>query len=69
MADEIDMANDQAEGLRSIALALVRDRAALTPKGTCHNCDSGVERGVIFCDAYCRDDYDKRKTYEAKTHR
>jgi hypothetical protein len=67
--DEIDTANEQAEGMRTIALALVRSKKPLVPKGLCYNCDAEVKAGINFCDPYCRDDYDKRETYETKIHR
>lgn len=40
----------------------------LEPTGDCYNCDEPLEKvDQLFCDAYCRDDYEKRK--RAEKHR
>ena len=39
---------------------------ALMPVGECYNCDEVIATDKVFCDADCRDDYDKRKRAEAQ---
>jgi RimJ/RimL family protein N-acetyltransferase len=61
MADEIDRANDEAE--RFLARALQQNaasRAVLTACGQCHFCLEPVADGLRFCDADCRDEFDRR---------
>lgn len=60
MADEIDRANDEVE--RFLVQALQNNAAArplLLACGQCHYCGEAVAEGLRFCDAECRDDYDK----------
>lgn len=38
----------------------------LQPTGECYNCDEKVEIDKLFCDADCRDDYEKRKRADAQ---
>jgi hypothetical protein len=60
MADEIDRANDEAE--RFLARSIHNNQTArpvLLACGQCHYCGEGVAEGLRFCDADCRDDYDR----------
>ena len=43
MADEIDMANEQAELFLRQSLANRATGPKLAPRGTCHNCDHAFE--------------------------
>ncbi|HDR2590893.1 hypothetical protein ACEV60_27295 [Enterobacter ludwigii] len=56
--DEGDLAS-QAEQTRLAQLLNGRTRAALPVTGLCHNCSEPLDN-VHFCDADCRDDYEKR---------
>lgn len=63
MGDLVDEGNDNAaRGLES-AINKVRAEAGkvLVPKGRCYMCDADVADGVRFCDAGCRDDWDKQE--------
>lgn len=68
MADEADLANDQAD--RWLDRALAQAAAAgprLAPKGHCHYCETEfnmadpVESKKLFCDADCSADYEKEQ--------
>ncbi|EEN5588745.1 DUF2116 family Zn-ribbon domain-containing protein [Salmonella enterica subsp. enterica serovar Mountpleasant] len=63
MADEADIAGD-IERTRLDALILNRERHLLPATGHCYNCGEPIPVG-LFCDADCRDDYDKRKKLDA----
>lgn len=63
MADLIDEGNENAaRGLES-AIAKVRNDAAkmLEPIGECYECGTKLKKDLRFCDASCRDDWDKRQ--------
>ncbi|EBX7464781.1 hypothetical protein DS565_01030 [Salmonella enterica subsp. enterica serovar Bareilly] len=62
MADEADIAND-IELERLDVLILNRTRHSLPETGHCYNCGDSVPYG-LFCDADCRDDYDKRERFK-----
>ncbi|MGC6031682.1 hypothetical protein [Enterobacter kobei] len=57
--DDVDMAS-QAELARMAQLLRSRTRASLPFIGLCHNCCEPLE-DAHFCDADCRDDYEKRQ--------
>ena len=57
--DEIDYAQEAEEWYRSQALDAAAAHLAMTPTGFCYNCDEILFVGC-FCDADCRDDYEKR---------
>ena len=59
MADIVDLGNDRAEEMLQDALN-TRKREHLPPKGRCYNCDESVPVPHRFCDADCRDDWEKR---------
>lgn len=58
MVDEIDIAQDM-ECLRLSLLLENRVREELPLIGMCHNCFEPLS-ATLFCDADCRDDYEKR---------
>jgi len=55
--DDIDRAQEVED--RHRAAAISARRTVLAPTGECHNCAASVPPGVNFCDADCRDDYDR----------
>lgn len=63
MADEADMAQD-IEQARLAAIMSKRERHAWPEVGYCHNCGESLPAG-LFCDADCRDDYEKRERFRA----
>lgn len=62
MSDLIDFAQEQTEYLHEKRIAEVRSRAGTleaAPTGRCLNCEEPLALGIRFCDADCRDDYQK----------
>lgn len=63
MPDEVDKANDLAEVLLDAAIRASRPR--LRPTGSCFNCGESlmtdIRAGSLFCDEFCRDDYEKQE--------
>lgn len=59
MSDIIDTANDYAEVLTEAARQYRKPEG---PKATgfCLNCEEVVAEGKRWCDAQCRDDYERR---------
>ena len=67
MTDIIDMANDLADQLTSAYVAHERQQnPLLTYTGQCYNCDAPTPAGHNFCDADCRDDWQKRQDAEQR---
>lgn len=60
MADVIDEGNDNAELFLKSALSN-RKVFTLEPVGHCYYCDETVQRGVLFCGAECRDDWQREQ--------
>jgi hypothetical protein len=66
MADEIDLANEQAEHFLKQSLANLASAPKLPPRGNCYNCDTEFAAddpniGIkLFCDKDCADDYTYR---------
>jgi len=60
MTDIIDAGCDREERDREAAIAQARRIDWLPFVGACHNCDAAVPNGHRFCDADCRDDWEKR---------
>lgn len=60
MADEVDLANRHVQMELDIALAQLANAPDPTPKSDyCLNCGEHVH--ATFCDADCRDDYERRR--------
>lgn len=68
MTDIIDMANDLADQLTSAYVAHERKQNPRLPFiGQCYNCDAPTPHGHNFCDADCRDDWQKRQTAQKRS--
>lgn len=63
MADPADEASDliDQELARQIAAAKAQGKPVKPPVGTCYFCGEKVGKGMIFCDADCRDDFDREE--------
>ena len=62
MSDIIDQANDLTEQLTTAYVAYQRSKNhALPYVGQCYNCHAATPDGHNFCDADCRDDWQKRR--------
>jgi len=61
-ADPVDRAVVEQERLleEHLRQALKQPVEKLADLGICHNCHEGTTAGQRFCDADCRDDYEKR---------
>lgn len=57
-----DLATEIEEQHRAAALALARRVKSLPATGECHYCAASVSPGACFCDADCRDDYDREQS-------
>ena len=67
MTDIIDIANDLVDQLTSAYIAHERQQnPLLTYTGQCYNCDAPTPAGHNFCDADCRDDWQKRQDAEQR---
>ena len=59
MADDADITQDRAEHEAALlAAARAHRKPGLIPVLCCHFCSSELAPGHLFCDAYCRDDYE-----------
>lgn len=61
---------DDAQAVEELELAINlskarRPRVTLIACGSCYNCDAITPDGALFCDADCRDDYQRRATRSA----
>lgn len=61
MSDQVDIAalNDFTEERLSAFRSKVHQ--SLTPVGSCYYCEEDLPPGRIFCDAQCRDDYEREQ--------
>lgn len=62
MVDTVDIAQEQTESLHAKRIEETRKRAGKLEHqatGYCLNCDEKLEPGRRFCDAACRDDYER----------
>ena len=67
MSDSADLAADSHEIQIN---ALISQRSAephLPIIGKCHNCKEPLPKGERFCDADCRDDFEKRQRMGVKS--
>lgn len=62
--DEADIAAEQEEYARAEAFYRVQ-QANTFRLGTCYNCDEPTP-GESFCDARCREDYERRQLVERR---
>ncbi|SOD41357.1 hypothetical protein [Nitrosovibrio sp. Nv4] len=67
MADEIDQGNETAEFFLDLALRKQQQQDVSTPKGIgmCLSCETDIDDDRRWCDAACRDDYQKAQ-WQAK---
>lgn len=59
MSDSVDHTNDVTElFLREAMSSRNKARQQIQPTGLCYYCTEEVKSGELFCDQFCRDDYD-----------
>ena len=62
MADEVDMTAERQEREAAYLLQAARKPVGPKPTGFCLSCEKQFDNKVQrFCDADCRDDYDKEQ--------
>lgn len=61
MADEIDNGNETAEFFLTLALRNQQSKVVSTPKGIgmCLSCEADLDDDRRWCNADCRDDYER----------
>jgi len=59
--DEADRAERQEQMARDAALKVRRPVPSVEANGECHHCGDIVPDGVRWCDAGCRDGWERRK--------
>ncbi len=64
MADIIDDSHEIEQTFLRSALSTKRP-VGPAPNGCCHYCNGPLTNGQRFCDADCRDDYDKVQRRDA----
>ena len=70
MSDVFDQASEREERDREAAIAAQRNRTAvLTDIGHCYFCGETHSDGRRFCDADCRDGYERQEKMKARTGR
>jgi len=68
MSDIADRADTLIAMERAVALAAVRKSAHnLVPDGHCYFCDEDVPHDRLFCNADCRDDFDRHNAALKRT--
>lgn len=61
MSDYADIADSRIFATAAKSLAAVLRRPVLEPDCHCHFCDEPVLPEILFCNADCRDDYEKEE--------
>jgi hypothetical protein len=61
MSDIADRADWRIAKDIETAMAHARRTPLLQADGQCHYCDEHVAHGLLFCNADCRDDYQKEQ--------
>lgn len=69
MADWTDEASATTELLEKVALSNVKNVKRLTPMGYCHNCRENLAHDLTFCDADCRDDWERVQSAKRRAGR
>lgn len=65
MSDVFDQASEKEDKDREEAIRVARRKAAVLPDiGACYFCDSPTADGHRFCDAGCRDDYEREQKHK-----
>lgn len=64
--DDADMAQKIQEQALEIALANQKTKPRKNPTGRCLWCSDATDEQSMFCDADCRDDYEKNKNIRGR---
>lgn len=69
MADWTDNASETTEFFEKVALQNIKQVVPLQAKGACYNCDSKLAPENLFCDADCRDDWEREQAAKRRNGR
>ncbi len=47
----------------------LKKKPTLVPCGQCHNCNENLPQGALFCDNFCRDDWDREALAQSRNGR
>lgn len=61
MADEADMTADRDEREAPMRIAASRKPTSPAPNGHCMSCGDPVPEGHRYCDAECREDFEREE--------
>ncbi|MDI3304629.1 MAG: hypothetical protein QJR04_25105 [Burkholderia multivorans] len=67
--DDADRAQEQAELEMELRRRARKYEPTLKPCGACHFCSEPIADARLFCDADCRDDYERMKRAEVRNGR
>ena len=68
--DDADRASEREDIAREVAVAAIRRRIEAMPSlGYCYYCGEALRAGKRFCDADCRDDYERQENMRKRTGR
>jgi hypothetical protein len=59
--DDIDVTAEREERFAPYLIASSKRPTGPEANGHCHYCDEPVGEGMRFCDAHCRDDWQKEQ--------
>jgi len=59
--DDADLTAEREERHAELVRRFRRPAQTMVPTGLCLNCDELVGDGQLFCDAPCRDDWQRRE--------
>ena len=68
IADPLDRAAIETENMMQAALTY-RKPTGPVANGECHNCGAHLDDGLRWCNAACRDDWEKEQAIQAKAER
>lgn len=60
MPDDADRAQERMEREAPYLMAAAKKPVLYRPNGQCHNCFDEVHEGQLYCDDFCRADFEKR---------
>ena len=69
MSDHVDNTDKIIFAEVARGLAAVRSRPGLVAHGCCHYCDEVLAPVLLFCNADCRDDYEKEQAAKGRAGR
>lgn len=68
MADEADRAQAAIERFIDAAIARAKKPGGPSPTGFCLNCGAALDEGRRWCDADCRDDWQRYQSLGSRHH-